>query len=77
MGDGHTSSGTVTGPTGGPFTVTGSHQYAEEGNYTVSVKVADDGGSTTERQRHQHRRRRAADGGHVDVAWRHGGCESG
>ena len=46
-GDGHTSSGTVTGPTGGPFTVAGSHQYAEEGNYTVSVKVADDGGSTT------------------------------
>ena len=47
-GDGHTSSGTVTGPTGGPFTVAGSHQYAEEGNYTVSVKVADDGGSTTD-----------------------------
>ena len=46
-GDGHTSSGTVTGPTGGPFTVTGSHQYAEEGNYTVSVKVTDVGGSTT------------------------------
>jgi hypothetical protein len=47
-GDGHTSSGTVSGPAGGPFTVTGSHQYAEEGKNTVSVKVTDAGGSTTD-----------------------------
>jgi hypothetical protein len=47
-GDGSpTSTGTVSGPTGGVFTVTGSHQYAEESSYTVTVNVADDGGSTT------------------------------
>jgi hypothetical protein len=47
-GDGSpTSTGTVSGPTGGVFTVTGSHQYSEEDMYTVTVNVADDGGSTT------------------------------
>jgi PKD repeat protein len=46
-GDASTSTGVVSGPMGGPFTVTGSHQYAEEGSYSVKVAVADDGGSTT------------------------------
>ena len=46
-GDGTSSAGTVTGPPGGPFTVTGSHVYTEEGFYTVHVTVHDDGGSTT------------------------------
>ena len=46
-GDGTTSAGTVSGPTGGSFTVAGSHTYAEEGSNTVTVTVQDDGGSTT------------------------------
>ncbi len=46
-GDGATTAGIVSGPVGGPFTVTGSHTYAEEGSYTVTVTVLDDGGSTT------------------------------
>jgi hypothetical protein len=44
-GDGTTSAGTVTGPPGGPYTVSGSHTYSEEGSYPVTVKVKDDGGS--------------------------------
>jgi hypothetical protein len=46
-GDGATSTGLVTGPTAGHFTVFGNHQYAEEGSYAVKVSVVDDGGSTT------------------------------
>ena len=45
-GDGSSSTGVVSGPTGGPFTVSGSHTYVEEGSYTISVTVTDDGGST-------------------------------
>ncbi len=40
-GDTSSSVGTVSGPTGGPFTVTGSHTYAEEGTYIVVVKIND------------------------------------
>ena len=48
-GDGTTSPGTVTvkpGSTGVPTTgtVSGSHIYSDQGNYTVTVLVADDGG---------------------------------
>jgi PKD repeat protein len=44
-GDGSTSAGTVSG-SGGKFTVSGTHAYAEEGTYTVKVSIKDDGGST-------------------------------
>ncbi len=39
-GDGHTTTGTVSGSSGS-FTVTGSNTYAEEGTYTVTVKITD------------------------------------
>jgi PKD domain len=45
-GDGSTSAGVVTGPTGGPFTVSGSHTYATPGSHTISVLIVDEGGST-------------------------------
>jgi uncharacterized repeat protein (TIGR01451 family) len=44
-GDGQTSSGGISGT--GPFTVFGTHVYEEEGSYSVTVFVADAGGSTT------------------------------
>ena len=40
-GDGVTDTGTVTGPAGGPFTVTDSHTYVEDGLYTLIVTVTD------------------------------------
>jgi hypothetical protein len=36
----------VTGPLGGPFTVSGSHAYASTGTFTITVSIADVGGST-------------------------------
>jgi hypothetical protein len=35
------TTGTLSGPTGGPFPVTGAHTYLEEGVYTVKVTVTD------------------------------------
>jgi len=40
-GDTFSTSGTVGGPTGGPFTVTGGHTYTEEGAPTPTVTVTD------------------------------------
>ncbi len=39
-GDGSTSTGTVSG-SGGSFTVTGSHTYAEEGSHTITATITD------------------------------------
>ena len=45
-GDNSTSPGTVS-YSGGVYTVAGSHTYADEGSYALSISVVDDGGSTT------------------------------
>src|SRR5689334_25290151 len=42
---GPTSLGTVS-YSGGTYTVAGSHTYAEEASYSISIAVADDGGQT-------------------------------
>jgi hypothetical protein len=44
-GDGTNSSGAVVSTGGGGFSVTGAHAYADEGQDTISVAIADDGGS--------------------------------
>src|SRR5207237_249530 len=41
-GDSTTTAGTVSGPTGGPFSISGTHTYADEGAYTVNAVFADD-----------------------------------
>ena len=40
-GDGSSSSGTIAGPVGGPFIVSGAHTYLEEGAYAVAVTIVD------------------------------------
>ena len=40
-GDGTLTAGTVTGTAGGPFTVTGTHTYAEDGSDTITVTVTE------------------------------------
>jgi hypothetical protein len=44
-GDGTVTAGTVTGPNGGPYTVTGSHTYAATGIFTITTTIHDVGGS--------------------------------
>jgi hypothetical protein len=45
-GDSSSSSGTVSGPPGGPYAVSGSHSYASTGTFTITTTITDDGGST-------------------------------
>ncbi len=42
-GDGAVTAGMVTG-SGGQYFVTGDHVYTEEGDYSLSISVADDSG---------------------------------
>jgi hypothetical protein len=42
-GDGASSPGVVVGGGGGPYTVLGSHTYADEGAFPVVVQITDDG----------------------------------
>ena len=46
-GDGQTSAGSIDQGTTGAFLVSGSHTYAEEGSYAVTVLISDVGGATT------------------------------
>src|SRR5439155_1258525 len=47
-GDSTSSAGTVSYDSGtNTYTVNGSHTYAEEGTFAISIAVADAGGSTT------------------------------
>jgi PKD repeat protein len=45
-GDGHKSAGLLVANVNGGYDVVGDHLYSEEGNYSVTVSVVDDGGST-------------------------------
>jgi hypothetical protein len=44
-GDGATSAGSISG-SAGSYTVSGSHQYAEEGSHATRIAIKDAGGST-------------------------------
>jgi hypothetical protein len=45
-GDGTTSAGTVGGPVAGPWTVSGTHQYQEDGEFGITVTITAVGGAT-------------------------------
>jgi hypothetical protein len=46
-GDGSSTPAPVSGPDGGPFTISGSHVYATTGKFNISTTVNDGGGATT------------------------------
>jgi uncharacterized repeat protein (TIGR01451 family) len=45
-GDTSSSTGTITGPVAGVYTVTGTHTYATTGTFTITTTITDVGGST-------------------------------
>ena len=45
-GDGSSSAGTVAGPDGGPYSVSGSHTYSSTGPFAITTTINDVGGST-------------------------------
>jgi hypothetical protein len=45
-GDGSSSPGIVTGPDGGPFTVSAAHSYGPTGKFNISTTIKDVGGSS-------------------------------
>jgi hypothetical protein len=47
-GDGTTSAGVVAPKVGGGFNVTGSHAYAEEGSFPITVTMRDEDGASTQ-----------------------------
>src|SRR5262249_7509455 len=53
-GDQSASPATVLADGPGKFDVFAGHTYAEEGEYTVTIHVADSGGSTAQTQVHAH-----------------------
>jgi phospholipase C len=44
-GDGHSSPGTISSNGSGGYNITGSNTYAEEGSYTATVSLTDNGGA--------------------------------
>jgi streptogramin lyase len=46
-GDGNVSAGTLTANGGGGYDISGNNTYAEEGSYTVTVTVLDEGGASS------------------------------
>jgi hypothetical protein len=46
-GDGSSSTGVVSGPEGGPFTVNATHAYGSTGRFNVTTTINDVAGSTT------------------------------
>src|SRR5258708_31600400 len=51
-GSGADSTGVVKGAAGGPFTVSGNHNYTDEGTYTVAVTFTDDGSGPARSEEH-------------------------
>jgi len=46
-GDGSSTTGAVSGPDGGPFTISGAHAYSATGKFNITTSVNDSGGATS------------------------------